>query len=366
MPQLVCTMTPRRCSMRSISAGGNGAPPTMMRSSVGSVAAGALQVLDQVEPDGGDADGDRHGLADDQRGEARAVGLPAGQHELRAGGGQPRTAGPRRWHETSAPTASTLSRALIAMHVGLQQAQRVQEARTMRVGDALRRARRARGEAQAARRGLVEAAPGHLAARLRDQRLERATTARSRSLATRRRVDQQQRVRSTAPTARSRAPATRGRRSTMSTRAPRLRDHRGELLAGEARIERVADRAHAHDRVPDFDVRLRVPRQRRDAVAGANAEACEHAPTPCGCVDRARRSRRDRRGRPRAPSRPRRCGCHFAACSRNLSSVSAIRLHRAVDHRHCAPRAAAAARRGRRSSSRECRPSRGAGTRPAR
>ena len=53
--------------MRSISAGGSGAPPTMMRSSVGTSIAGAFEMLDQVQPDGGDADGDRHGFAIDQR-----------------------------------------------------------------------------------------------------------------------------------------------------------------------------------------------------------------------------------------------------------------------------------------------------------
>ena len=36
MPQLVCTVTPRVFSMRSISAGGNAAPPTITRSSVAS------------------------------------------------------------------------------------------------------------------------------------------------------------------------------------------------------------------------------------------------------------------------------------------------------------------------------------------
>ena len=48
--------------MRSISAGGNGAPPTMMRSSVGTSPPVAVEVLDQVQPDRGDADADRHRL----------------------------------------------------------------------------------------------------------------------------------------------------------------------------------------------------------------------------------------------------------------------------------------------------------------
>ena len=63
MPQLVCTVTPRRCSMRSISAGGSGAPPTMMRSSVGTSPPVRSRCSTRSEPDGGDADGDRHRLA---------------------------------------------------------------------------------------------------------------------------------------------------------------------------------------------------------------------------------------------------------------------------------------------------------------
>ncbi len=64
MPQLVCTVTPRRRSMRSISAGGIGAPPTMMRSSVGTSPPARLEMLDEAEPDGRHADRDRHGLVD--------------------------------------------------------------------------------------------------------------------------------------------------------------------------------------------------------------------------------------------------------------------------------------------------------------
>ena len=60
IPQLVCTVTPRRRSMRSISAGGNGAPPTMMRSSVGTSPPVASRCSTRPSQTVGDADGDRH------------------------------------------------------------------------------------------------------------------------------------------------------------------------------------------------------------------------------------------------------------------------------------------------------------------
>ena len=73
MPQLVCTVTPSRRSIRSISAGGIGAPPTTIRSSDGTSPPVRLEMLDQTEPDGGHADRDRHAFRHDQPGEAGAV-----------------------------------------------------------------------------------------------------------------------------------------------------------------------------------------------------------------------------------------------------------------------------------------------------
>ncbi len=53
-------------------------------------------------------------------------------------------------------------------------------------------------------------------------------------------------------------------------------EHRRQLRSRQPRIERVAHRAHPHDRVPRFDVRLRIPRQRRDTIAGDDVEIPQH------------------------------------------------------------------------------------------
>ena len=64
-----------------------------------------------------------------------------------------------------------------------------------------------------------------------------------------------------------------GERSPLATRTrqPGLRHHRGQLCRGQSRIERVADRAHAHDRIPGLDVRLRIPGQCRHAMAESDS-----------------------------------------------------------------------------------------------
>ena len=161
-PSWSAPCTPSRCSMRSISAGGNGAPPTMMRSSVGTSPPMRVEMLDQAQPHRGDAHADGHALGIDQRGQAarRRCGgraAPACAPAAGAANGRPQALA---WNIGT--TASTLSRARDRHDVGLQRAQRVQVARAMRVGHALGRAGGARGEAQAAGRGLVEIAPGRL------------------------------------------------------------------------------------------------------------------------------------------------------------------------------------------------------------
>src|SRR3546814_3733176 len=50
-----------------------------------------------------------------------------------------------------------------------------------------------------------------------------------------------------------------------------LHQHRADLRRGQARVQRVAHRAHADDPVPAFEMPLRIPRERRDAVPGAHA-----------------------------------------------------------------------------------------------
>ena len=56
-------------------------------------------------------------------------------------------------------------------------------------------------------------------------------------------------------------------------------DDVGDLLGEQARVERVVDRADAHDAVPGLQVAPGVPGQRRDAVAELDAvpvEALRH------------------------------------------------------------------------------------------
>ena len=76
----------------------------------------------------------------------------------------------------------------------------------------------------------------------------------------------------------------------------RFVDHCREMRRGEARIERVADKARAHRRVIHFEMVLRVPRQRADAVAELEAERSQCAREPVaacaqrGIADAARRA----------------------------------------------------------------------------
>ncbi len=54
-----------------------------------------------------------------------------------------------------------------------------------------------------------------------------------------------------------------------------LPDHRREMRVCEARIQRVANDAHAHRTVPALHVRLRVPRQDAEMVALRETERAE-------------------------------------------------------------------------------------------
>ncbi len=57
----------------------------------------------------------------------------------------------------------------------------------------------------------------------------------------------------------------------------RLVHHRREMGDGEARIERVADKASAHRTVIHLEMMLRVPGQRGDPVADAQAQSRQRA-----------------------------------------------------------------------------------------
>jgi hypothetical protein len=238
-------VTPSSRSIRSISAGAIGAPPTMIRLSDGSSPPGPLR---DARPPRATRSARRRRSSrlrrrSGERGWRRR--LTAGQHELAARPRAARTAGPRRWRGTSArppaPVAPPRS-----------PSRRLQRASVCRklpvgVGHALGRARGARGEAQAA--GAVSSKVPHcvFAARRRSAASTPEAAAPAGRLANRR---SPARVRSRARARRSGARAAAGRRSRSGC-APRLNRHRRKLRSAVRRgIERMAHRAHAHDRIP--------------------------------------------------------------------------------------------------------------------
>ena len=149
-----------------------GAPPTTIRLSDGNVAASCVEVFDQPEPDGRNADAYGYTFASDQPCEIRTVGPAPRQHQLRADRGhrEGQTPGVRveHWYHRKNAVARCE-----AEDVGLQQPERMKKARSVGIGHALRRARRTGGEAETRGRTLIESAPGRRVPRLHHGRLER-------------------------------------------------------------------------------------------------------------------------------------------------------------------------------------------------
>ena len=157
---------PSRRSIRAIRAGGIGVPPTTTRSSVGTSPPAASRCSTRPSQTVGTPTAIVTASCIDQPREAGAVGMAAGQDQLRPhrghGEGQAPGIGVEHRHRRQHAV-----RALERHHVRLQRAQGVEVAGAVRVGDALGRAGRARGEAEPAGRILLEIAPGDLAARRR-------------------------------------------------------------------------------------------------------------------------------------------------------------------------------------------------------
>ncbi|KAK0329058.1 hypothetical protein LTR94_038299, partial [Friedmanniomyces endolithicus] len=64
-------------------------------------------------------------------------------------------------------------------------------------------------------------------------------------------------------------------------------DDIAELVGEQARIERVAHRAHAHDREPRFEMARIVPGHGGDPVAATDAQGGERGgQAPCPRADR--------------------------------------------------------------------------------
>lgn len=57
----------------------------------------------------------------------------------------------------------------------------------------------------------------------------------------------------------------------------RLPDHDRQMRGGQSRVERVADQPHAHRGIIEFEVMLRIPRQRPDPVPLDQPERQERA-----------------------------------------------------------------------------------------
>ena len=203
----------------------------------------------------------------------------------------------------------------------------------MGVGHPLGRAGGARGETQPRRRGLLEAAPRHVFVRLCQKGLERsgnrAGARRGRRPLPAEGQDMPKRRRTGGD------PAGQWRQVGAGDQdpGPGLADHVRQLRLGQARVQRVADRAHAHDAVPDLDMFLGVPGQGGDPVAHAHAKGPKHARDADGPrlqsgvsdpLDLSVPQRRDDLG----------VGTPFGGVNQEPVDGQAIGLHLAVDHGH--------------------------------
>ncbi len=289
--------------------------------------ASGVEVLDQAQPYRRHADGDGDVLRLDQPRQAGPVGLTAGQHQLgadrRHGERQPPGIGvEHRHHDQHAVGTGN------GHDVDLQQAQGMQEARAMGIGDALGRARRPRGEAQARRRRLVEPAPVHPLADLRQQGFQRFSLpnlAVANLAINNQDMGQGRRAAGDLPGQRHKIGA-----DDQNARL-RLRHHLRQLPGGDARVQRMADRAHAHDGVPRLDMCLGVPGQGRHAIAaaytqtvqqGRDTPAARHQIRIADPVDGPALTRGDHLGG-RVP---------FGRVRQELVECQRERLHRSVGH----------------------------------
>ena len=236
-------------------------PPASASSACAPVGA---QVLQQHLPDR------RHG---GREGDASRSPAARGPRRRPASGPASPAWQPTAGHEKARPqalawnigtTGSTMSRHRQAHHVGLQRDQRVQEVGAVRVEHALGIAGGAGGVAEAAGGVLVEAAPDAVRAVL--------PRSGSRSRARRRRptlghvalVGHDDDVLDLRHARRGARSGSAGRcRSVKRILILGVVDDVAELVGEQPRVQRVADRADAHDRVPGLDVAAGVPGQRR-------------------------------------------------------------------------------------------------------
>ncbi len=198
-------------------------------------------------------------------------------------------------------TASTASRLVKAVASACKRAKRMKEARAVRIGHPLRRARRSRGKTGGRRASARRSRPIWRRRGLADQRFEFARAA------AQRRAIRRLRHRSPAPALlpaharRSIARVAAGPALTISSPRARLHRHRRQLRRGQAWVERVADAAHSHRRIPDLDMRLAVPRERRRRSRPRHAEARQQRRDRKAAFAQFRINRSARYCRPRAP-----------------------------------------------------------------
>ena len=224
---------------------------------------------EQSEPDGRHARGHRHALAFEHSVERSAVEMPARQNERRAHHGcaigQTPCAGVihRRGGQHAIDRAN-------AEHLGGIARVGVQHRRAMAVEHAFRLPRGARGVAKRARRVFIELRPGVVLVRLGQQRLVaiEAHARRERDIFHAGLVGQEHDS--------ANAGTHRRRDLGEQRRKGRIREENGILRVGhderdvlrrQARIDRVADRAHAGDAIIEFEMTEIVPGERRHAIA---------------------------------------------------------------------------------------------------
>ena len=230
-------------------------------------------MIDEPEPDRRDARRDGHLLVIDQLSETSAVLVATRKHQLgarrRPGKGEAPAIGVEHRYrdEHGIPRGDTDD-------VGAQQMQRVEIVGAVCIGDALGCARRPRCEAQASRCRLVKTTPlddrtmvGKQVLETPDlhgigfgrtgyrPRLVEQDDVLDRRAALQKVLDQR------------RQPVAHRQHAVA-----RLPDHCRQMRRRQSGVQRVADDTRPHRAVPAFHMRLAVPGQRREIVAGTKTE----------------------------------------------------------------------------------------------
>ncbi len=224
---------------------------------------------EQAEPDRRDAgrEGDFLGL--DQFGQIARLQMRAGKDDLGAdhGAGKRRAPGHDVEHRHHGQEHVAFAQ---AQRIGHRQAQAVQHDRSVRVDHAFGIARRARGVAHARRVVLVEMRPGIIGAGGAQQffvSVDRFEFAIGRDFVVHHHV-----VLDALQMRREFFHGGQQRRIDEHHLIVGVIDDVGELIAGQAQVQRMQHRAHARHGEVQLQVARIVPRKRRHAIAAPHAE----------------------------------------------------------------------------------------------